>query len=55
MIPLDATLVKGSHGLITERIEDGPLIIGSDASLLPEGPVHATDVKALILAHLFGA
>ena len=33
VIPLDASLVKGSHGLLPARPEDGPLVIGSDAAL----------------------
>jgi hypothetical protein len=32
VIPLDASLVKGSHGLLPARPEDGPLVIGSDAA-----------------------
>ena len=54
VIPLDASLVKGSHGRITDRPEDGPLIISSDADLLPEGEVAATDVKQIVLDHIFG-
>ncbi len=34
VIPLDAGLVKGSHGRITDDPADGPLLISSDASLL---------------------
>ena len=29
VIPLDASLVKGSHGRITESVDDGPLLISS--------------------------
>ena len=54
VIPLDATLVKGSHGRPTDDPVDGPVLISSDAVLLPPGPVAATEVKALILRHLFG-
>ena len=53
VIPLDATLVKGSHGRLTDRPEDGPLFMTSIPELLPEGPVLATDVKQLLLRHLF--
>lgn len=55
VIPLDATLVKGSHGRITDRAEDGPVIIGSQAHLLPEGPVPATAVKQVMLDYVFGS
>jgi hypothetical protein len=54
VIPLDATLVKGSHGRPTDDPVDGPVLISSDADLLPPGPLAATEVKALILRHLFG-
>lgn len=53
--PIEGTgLVKGSHGLITELPEDGPLIISSAPDLLPEGAMDATAFKDLILAHVFG-
>ncbi len=53
VIPLDASLVKGSHGRITER-RDGPVVLSSEPSLLAAGdaPVKATDVKQLVLRHL---
>jgi predicted AlkP superfamily pyrophosphatase or phosphodiesterase len=54
VIPLDANLVKGSHGRITDAPDDGPVLISSDAELLPDGAVAATAVKNLILAHVFG-
>lgn len=53
VIPLDAKLVKGSHGRLTERAEDGPLFMSNVPELLPEGSVAATDVKQLLLKHLF--
>jgi predicted AlkP superfamily pyrophosphatase or phosphodiesterase len=55
VIPLDATLVRGSHGRPTDRAEDGPLLITSEPGLLADGPVAATEVKALLLDHVFGA
>ncbi|NJD31203.1 MAG: alkaline phosphatase family protein [Gammaproteobacteria bacterium] len=54
VISLDASLVKGSHGRPTDRPEDGPLFITSRPDLLGEGAVHATDVKRLLLDHVFG-
>jgi predicted AlkP superfamily pyrophosphatase or phosphodiesterase len=55
VIPLDASLVKGSHGRLTSRA-DGPIAISSEATLL-EGlcgasSLPATAVKELILRHL---
>lgn len=54
VIPLDASLVKGSHGRPTDRAEDGPLFITSASELVGEGPVAATEVKSLLLSHVFG-
>ena len=53
VIPLDASLVKGSHGRITDRPEDGPLFITSEPGLLSAGSVAATSVQELILSHVF--
>jgi predicted AlkP superfamily pyrophosphatase or phosphodiesterase len=53
VIPLDASLVKGSHGRVTDEAIDGPVLISSNASLLPTGDAKATDVKHLILDHIF--
>jgi len=55
VIPLDASLVKGSHGRVSDDDEAGPLFISSAPQLLPEGPVAATAVKDMILAHVFAA
>jgi predicted AlkP superfamily pyrophosphatase or phosphodiesterase len=54
VIPLDASLVRGSHGRITDDAGAGPLFISGEPELLPEGPVDATAVKPLLLEHLFG-
>ena len=52
VIPLDASLVRGSHGRVTDRLEDGPLFILSEPDAA--GPVvEATVVRDAILAHLF--
>jgi predicted AlkP superfamily pyrophosphatase or phosphodiesterase len=54
VIGLDATLVKGSHGLAPPDPADGAMVASSDAELLPHDgrPVPATDVFKLILRHL---
>jgi predicted AlkP superfamily pyrophosphatase or phosphodiesterase len=51
VIPLDTSLVKGSHGRITDRPEHGPLVISSEP--LPDGAIHAADIKQLVLDHMF--
>jgi predicted AlkP superfamily pyrophosphatase or phosphodiesterase len=55
VVPLDPSLVRGSHGRPTARADDGPLLISSDSMLLPDGAVTAAAVKQLILDHVFGA
>jgi len=53
VIGLDATLVKGSHGLPPRDPADGAMIATSAPELLPhEEQIAATDVFALILRHL---
>ena len=54
VIPLDASLIKGSHGRVDTHPDVGPLIISSERSLLPDKALHATDVKGVILSHVFG-
>jgi predicted AlkP superfamily pyrophosphatase or phosphodiesterase len=53
VIPLDASLVKGSHGRPTDDPAAGPLVISSEPDLLPDRPVEATEVKGLLLDHVF--
>jgi predicted AlkP superfamily pyrophosphatase or phosphodiesterase len=53
VIPLDATLVKGSHGRPTDDPLDGPLLIGADPAALPGRDVPMAAVKTVILHHLF--
>ncbi len=53
VIPLDAGLVKGSHGRITDDPLKGPLLITSEKDLLRRESLPATEVKDLMLAHLF--
>ena len=54
VIPLDAALVKGSHGRVTDELATGPVLISSEPSLIPGAPVPATGVKPLVLQHVFG-
>jgi predicted AlkP superfamily pyrophosphatase or phosphodiesterase len=52
VIPLDARLVKGSHGRIPDDPASGPLLMTKQTDLLPDGDVPAADVHDLILRHL---
>jgi predicted AlkP superfamily pyrophosphatase or phosphodiesterase len=53
IVPLDATLVRGSHGRVTDNAADGPVFVSSERCLMPDGPVAATSVKPLVLSHVF--
>jgi predicted AlkP superfamily pyrophosphatase or phosphodiesterase len=52
VIPLDASLVKGSHGRIPEDPAHGPLLMTKHPELLGDGEIAATDVHDVILRHL---
>ncbi|WP_019600837.1 alkaline phosphatase family protein [Teredinibacter turnerae] len=53
LIPLDTSLVKGSHGALTENPQDGAILIASDSSLLGNGNaqsgIAATAIFDLLL------
>jgi predicted AlkP superfamily pyrophosphatase or phosphodiesterase len=51
VIPLDASLVNGSHGLAPRDVGDGPLLITSSPDLLPLDRVAPIDVQKIILRH----
>jgi predicted AlkP superfamily pyrophosphatase or phosphodiesterase len=53
VIPLDATLVKGSHGRVTDSLDDGPVMISSERNGIGADAVESTGVRGLILDHLF--
>jgi predicted AlkP superfamily pyrophosphatase or phosphodiesterase len=54
VIPLDATLVKGSHGRPTAPGDgDAPVVITKHADLLPPREPQSVDVHGVILRHLF--
>lgn len=52
VIPLDAKLVKGAHGRISESGEDHPLLISRQAHLLEKPAIEPTEVYDVIMAHL---
>lgn len=52
VIPLDASLVKGSHGRINESLEDCPIFVTSQKHLLETTVLEPTQVYGQILAHL---
>ena len=52
VIPLDAQLVKGSHGRIPESPADFPIFISSRRELVPNGHLQSTDIYQLIKRHV---
>jgi predicted AlkP superfamily pyrophosphatase or phosphodiesterase len=52
VIPLDATLVKGSHGRPPERADDGPLVMTNRKELMAYRTMEPTRVFDLMLGHL---
>jgi predicted AlkP superfamily pyrophosphatase or phosphodiesterase len=52
VIPLDAGLVRGSHGRVTDDPRRGAVFLSSEPELVPE-TIRATDVKEVILSHVF--
>lgn len=52
VIPLDASLVKGSHGRQTAWDEEGPVLISREKALVPSNRITSVDVHDHILRHL---
>ncbi len=52
IIPLDATLIKGSHGRIPESKEDYPILITNNTGLDLPGTIDATDVFGVLERHV---
>jgi predicted AlkP superfamily pyrophosphatase or phosphodiesterase len=53
VVPLDAGLVQGSHGRLTDKDDEGPLFMTSEARLLEASSLPATDIYNLIWNHVF--
>lgn len=52
IIPIDATLIKGSHGRLTEDKEDYPIFISNHINGINEDVISAIQVRDLIEDHL---
>jgi predicted AlkP superfamily pyrophosphatase or phosphodiesterase len=52
VIPLDATLVRGSHGRFGEWSDGGPCVISRQKSLFRTDQMMSVDVYSLMLRHL---
>ncbi len=54
VIPLDASLVKGSHGHLTSDPGECPLIITRQKEFLEDNHIRPTQVHDIMLEHVFG-
>lgn len=52
VIPLDATLVRGSHGRVPDSPAQAPLVITQQHAMLPGAVIDAPQIYWLILKHL---
>jgi predicted AlkP superfamily pyrophosphatase or phosphodiesterase len=52
VIPLDASLVHGSHGCSNTATEEKPFLLTRQATLLPFTSIASTEVSELILQHM---
>jgi predicted AlkP superfamily pyrophosphatase or phosphodiesterase len=53
LTPVDASLVRGSHGRVETDPRRGPFLVTTEPGLLGAGTVAAVDVKELLLDHVF--
>jgi predicted AlkP superfamily pyrophosphatase or phosphodiesterase len=53
VIPLDASLVRGSHGRLTDRLDEGPIFMTTEPKLLDAGCMRAEEVYGALLSHIF--
>lgn len=52
-VPLDTRLVRGSHGRVESNPADQPVLI-AEQTLLPDRPLHCTDVHDLLMRTVLG-
>lgn len=52
LTPLNADLVRGSHGHLPSSLDDYPLVITQKSEILQSASISAIDVCSLILRHL---
>jgi predicted AlkP superfamily pyrophosphatase or phosphodiesterase len=55
IVPIHASLVRGSFGRVSADVSETPVMITTDPDLVPEPVVEATQVKQVLLDHIFGA
>jgi predicted AlkP superfamily pyrophosphatase or phosphodiesterase len=55
VVPIHGDLVQGSHGRLPGDARKGPLLATQQTDRLRADRLHATDVRDVILEHVFGA
>jgi predicted AlkP superfamily pyrophosphatase or phosphodiesterase len=53
LTPLDASLIKGSHGHRPSCVSDRPLVMTQQQHLLKDESISAVDICSLMLSHVF--
>jgi len=53
LIPLDAGLVRGSHGRVTDNDAEGPIFMTTEPKLLNAQSINAGQIFDLLLDHVF--
>jgi len=54
IIPLDASLVKGSHGCRPSDTADWPILISKSTQLTGDKTVDSSDVYGVLRSHIVG-
>ena len=54
VIPLDASLVRGSHGQRPARPDEWPVLISANPELVPKHSLESTGVFEVIQKHVIG-
>lgn len=58
VVPIDASVVRGSHGRLPDRLEDGPVLLTTHPELVADTPARApirpTDVLSVLIRHVHG-
>jgi hypothetical protein len=52
IIPIDATLIKGSHGRIPESVDDYPVFISNNSSIELDKQLLATNIYDILQEHV---
>jgi len=54
VIPLDASLVRGSHGRTPQNQAEWPVLMTQSPSLVPARPLESTNICDVVMRHVLG-